>query len=295
MKKFFVFVIFLMLVACSKLGNFEQKKFEYRQECAGDLSVKCRSKLIDLNVVKLEAAIEAIENKKSEIIACKGQQFYDGGIAVIRDRMEYFQDLKPNIFSRLFLSSMDVEFNPPPHRREADFEAFLVGADGCGKDTASAALENTKSSGALDSNADNLPVILHTAAGELERKQMANGQSAMTLNGNQLFSGDDAPWQFPLRSFQLSAGRQAILMASSGGRGNSCETLFFFLIADNTGLKPTPEFGTCSAQGSFSQDGDQITLTLPKMGGNTVYTFDGSAVTEDGNAVVLSDNNNPEN
>ncbi|WP_229207752.1 MULTISPECIES: hypothetical protein [unclassified Duganella] len=148
-------------------------------------------------------------------------------------------------------------------------------------------------SGSFDINSDNLPATLNTIVGQLAQTQLANGQSAVTLNGTPLFNGDDAAWQKPVRLFQHSDSKQFVLMTSSGGRGNSCEALFFFLVVQASGVTATPEFGTCAPQGSFAQDGGKITITMPKMGGNTVVVFDGTDVTEDGQPVVLAPDNDP--
>jgi hypothetical protein len=286
------------LLGCNKSDSFNLSKIEYRQECFGDASVKCRSMLVDLNVVKLEAAIEAMEREKNNIVSCRDQQYYDSGISLIHDRIEYFKDLKPNIFMRLFLSSMDVEFNPPPYRSEAEYEAFLASAGNCNRQkpdsVSNSASANAHVNDALDSNGEH-PKSLSTVAGQLSRKEMPNGQSALILNDLPLFSGDDANWQFPLQVFKLSGGREAILIASSGGRGNSCETMFFFLMADQTGVKPTPEFGTCSPQGKIRQNGDLVMLMLPKMGGNSLYVLDGTTLSEDGNPIAMTASNNPAN
>jgi len=149
------------------------------------------------------------------------------------------------------------------------------------------------SSGVIDSNADGLPTTLDTVAGKLARIQTLGGDTRISLNTTVLFNGDDAPYQFPVRSFNLSGGREAILMASSGGRGTSCETLFFYLVADKSGVTPTPLFGTCAAQGTYSQQNDRITITLPKMGGQSVSVFDGATVTEDGQPVSMVASNDP--
>lgn len=158
---------------------------------------------------------------------------------------------------------------------------------------ADANVADVNDQGVIDSNADTLPTSVPTVAGTLARMHDQDGKRFVTLDGRPLFSGDDADWQFPLRSFTLSSGREAVLMASSGGRGNSCETLFFFLIADASGVKPTPLFGTCSAQGRFEQRGDSITLTLPRMGGHSVIALSEGNVIEDGQVVVLNDSNDP--
>ncbi|WP_137173024.1 zinc ribbon domain-containing protein [Massilia sp. HP4] len=147
--------------------------------------------------------------------------------------------------------------------------------------------------GLVDSNADKLPASLSTVAGLLDRRTDANGARALTLGGRVLFSGEDAGWQFPLRSFTLSGGKEAILMASSGGRGNSCETLFFFLLADASGVRPTPMFGTCSARGSFVQRGDTIELELPDVSGASTIVLKDGVVTEDGQVLSLTGMNDP--
>lgn len=151
----------------------------------------------------------------------------------------------------------------------------------------------TAESGEIDSNADDLPTALHTVAGVLERKRNSNDESYIALQGQALFEGLDAQWQFPVRAFKLSSGEEAILMASSGGRGNSCETLFYFLIAGANSMKPTPLFGTCAAQGRFTQQGDAITLTLPKMGGHDTFTLENGRVYENGNLVLLNESTDP--
>ena len=147
--------------------------------------------------------------------------------------------------------------------------------------------------GIVDSNAENLPASLSTVAGLLDRRTNADGSRAVTLGGRVLFSGEDAGWQFPLRSFTLSGGKEAILMASSGGRGASCETLFFFLLADASGLKPTPMFGTCAARGSFVQRGDSIELELPDVNGASTFVLEDGVVVKDGQVVSLTGMNDP--
>jgi len=145
----------------------------------------------------------------------------------------------------------------------------------------------------IDSNADNLPTSLRTVAGLLERKTGADGAGALLLDGQALFTGEDARWQFPLRSFKLSGGKEAILVASSGGRGNSCETLFYFLLADASGVTPTPLFGTCAAQGSIAQRGDIITIKLPDVNGASTTVLEDGVVRADGRVVSLTGMNDP--
>jgi type II secretory pathway pseudopilin PulG len=144
----------------------------------------------------------------------------------------------------------------------------------------------------LDSNADNLPTSLRTVAGLLVRKTGTAG-AGILLDGQALFTGEDARWQFPLRSFKLSGGKEAILIASSGGRGNSCETLFYFLLADASGVTPTPLFGTCAPQGSIAQRGDIITIKLPDVNRASTIVFENGVVRADGQVVSLTGMNDP--
>ena len=145
----------------------------------------------------------------------------------------------------------------------------------------------------VDSNADDLPTSLRTVAGLLERKTGADGKTALLLDGQALFTGEDARWQFPLRSFKLSGGKEAILIASSGGRGNSCETLFYFLLADASGVTPTPLFGTCAAQGSIAQRGDIVTIKLPDVNRASTIVLENGVVRADGQIVSLTGMNDP--
>lgn len=150
-----------------------------------------------------------------------------------------------------------------------------------------------QASGTFDSNDNNLPLTLDTVAGQLTKAQLPNGQSTITLNGATVFTGEDAQWQYPIHLFKQSDRKQFVLMASSGGRGNSCEALFFFLIIEQSGVTATPEFGSCATQGSYSQEGGKITVTIPKMGGHSVVVFDGVTLREDGNPVQLGADNDP--
>lgn len=146
--------------------------------------------------------------------------------------------------------------------------------------------------GRIDTDADAVDT-LSTVAGTLARRAQSGGRSAVTLDGEVLFRGEDAGWQFPLKKFALSGGKEAILMASSGGRGNSCETLFFFLLADARGVTSTPMAGTCSSRGRYEQRGDAIVLVLPEMHGTSTIVFKDGAVIEDGQRVALNGMNDP--
>ena len=160
-----------------------------------------------------------------------------------------------------------------------------------GGDTAGAGTRIER--GRIDSHGGSLPTRLMTSAGTLERRQDRDGQRYMTLSGTPLFDGEDAQWQFPVRSFSLSNDREAVLMASSGGRGNSCETLFFFLLIDGGKVQSTPLFGTCAPQGSYRQRGDVIALELPKMGGASQIVLRDGEVIEDGRTITLDNLNDP--
>jgi len=146
--------------------------------------------------------------------------------------------------------------------------------------------------GSIDSSSDALPATLVTSAGTLRHTEQA-GKHTVTLSGEPLFTGEDAQWQFPVRSFNQSKGREAVLMASSGGRGNSCETLFYFLLIDGDRVRNTPLFGTCAPEGDYSQRGDRITIELPKPGGVSRIVLREGEVIEDGRTITLDNLNDP--
>lgn len=282
----------VVLAACSKVGNFEQKAIEFRQECFGDHSVRCRSLLIDLNIAKLEAGIESMEKKKDEIVACHDLQYYDNGIRLIKEKIAYFDDeVRPNIFMRTLMSGAEIELDLPPFKSERDFSAFTRQARHCTNkgEPANSTVEQKKDV----AKPTRIPSMFNTLAGPLGIMQVADGQSVVTLNGARLFHGEDAQWQTPLQQFKLPDGRDIVLMSSSGGRGNSCETLFFFLTVTENGVTHSPSFGTCSPAFKVQQEVDKISMHIPKMGGQAVFVFDGSSVTEDGQLIVLEDNNDP--
>jgi len=189
------------------------------------------------------------------------------------------------VFVLAFLSALLIPaYQSYIHRAQAAADASLDEAPAPGVRV---------ESGQIDSNDDALPTTLVTSAGTLERTGSAGGLRRMTLGGKRLFDGEDAQWQFPVRSFSLSEGREAVLMASSGGRGNSCETLFFFLLIDGAKVHPTPLFGTCAPEGSYRQRGDQVTLELPKMGGMSQIVLRDGEVVEDGRTITLDNLNDP--
>ncbi|VTU28628.1 hypothetical protein SRS16CHR_04304 [Variovorax sp. SRS16] len=133
-----------------------------------------------------------------------------------------------------------------------------------------------------------------TVAGILKTQQPDGGDRQILLNGKPLFQGSDAQWQQPVAKFALSSGRDAVLVASSGGRGNSCEVLYYFaLLSKDAQPKWTPEFGTCSPGGRYAHSGDTVTLTIPALGKMETSVFDGNQVVEDGKTVAMVDSQDP--
>ena len=290
-----VLVAGVVLAGCSKMSSYQDKAMEFRQQCFGDHTIKCRAMMVDVGIAQLEAGVELVGKSEEQFVACRGRAAYDEGISLFHEKIDYYKSLKPNIFMRTVLSDMQTEFMPKPFKHEREFEEFVRNLDQCrkggGSPTATAGAVAIQ--GKIDSNAPEVKGAIDTVAGQLTRIESTTGNAAVALNGRPLFTGDDANWQYPVRVFKLSQNREAILFTSTGGRGNSCESLFFFLVPGAQGVKPTPEFGTCAPTGSYAQQGDRITITLPRMGGNSVFVFDGTTLTEDGNPVQLSDSNDP--
>ncbi|TAK93162.1 MAG: hypothetical protein EPO09_13530 [Aquabacterium sp.] len=135
-----------------------------------------------------------------------------------------------------------------------------------------------------------------TMAGSVYLVEDAQKIHYLALNGTPLFNGEDAKYQNPIKLFTLSSNEQALLVESSGGRGTSCETLFFFVLIKRSGqVSWTPEFGSCFHGGTYAQSGDQILLTIPKMGGVSRYVLRNGEIREDGRLVqiVQSRENDP--
>lgn len=141
--------------------------------------------------------------------------------------------------------------------------------------------------------ATQFPTQLGTVAGPLELRSPEGGDQAVYLNQKPLFNGEDAKWQKIVKAFTLSNGSEAILMASSGGRGTSCETLFFFLVVSPNGAGYTPEFGTCASRLNYFKNGDNIRMNVPTMGGVSVYAFNGTTLLEDGKVKSMRDDIDP--
>lgn len=206
------------------------------------------------------------------------------GIVMVRQATHQFdtnplsQDTTPQLFASAASDvasqptpAVSVAQNAPANRGTLDSQAITI-----------------------DSYAESFPSSIPTAAGTFTyQAETANAPGQVALNGRPLFTGDDAQWQHPVLAFKLSGGQTAILMTSTGGRGTSCESLFYFLIASAENVSYTPEFGTCASTGTLEQDGDKIKITLPKMGGTSTYVFNGQMVTEDGKTIQMTDDVNP--
>lgn len=296
-----------LVAGCSKATNYQIQQAEYREQCFGDHSVRCRVMMVDLAVAQLEANIERFETLEDKVVSCRDRAAFDQAIALLEAKVDHLESLKPNIFMRTVLSGMEIEFNESAFPREGEAKAHFASLDQCLTRPAAKAAAvpavpavpdqpvrpSASTPGAFDSNSPDVTGPLTVTAGVLSKMALPDGREVMALNGKPLFQGDDAQWQSAVRVFKLSGEREAILMASSGGRGTSCETLFYFLLADRQGVRPTPLFGTCWAAGKFVQDGDRITLQLPKMGGTSTIVYDTSTLLEDGQPVALTTENDP--
>lgn len=293
---------FTLIAGCSKEINFQLQNAEYRQQCFGDHSVHCRVMMVDLAVAKMEANIERFEKLEDKIVECRDRSTYDKAVALLEAKVEHLESLKPNFFMRTFLSNMEIEFDDVPFAREREAETHFASLEPClnpSKVQATAAPKTPPppiaASGLdqFDSNSPTVTMPLTITAGLLSKMTLSDEREVMALNGEPLSLGEDAQWQFPVQAFKLSGEREAVLMASSGGRGTSCETLFYFILANSQGIKLTPLFGTCSPTGRLVQEGDRITLEIPKMGGYSTIVYDGNTLLEDGESVAVTSTNDP--
>jgi hypothetical protein len=184
----------------------------------------------------------------------------------------------------------------------ADPSAIATSTSGQGTDAAPSSPQASEQSSAsapsttrgdVSEDDASFPKRVDTVGGTLELRALPETSPAIFLDGRQLFNGLDARWQELVHKFQRADGTDIVLMRSSGGRGTSCETLYFFLLMDKSGMRYTPEFGSCSPDASFEQHADTITLTIPRMGGTTTYQLAGDNVTEDGKVVPMVDSQDP--
>lgn len=290
-----------LIAGCSKEINYQLQQAEYRQQCFGDQSVQCRVMMVDLAVAHMEANIERFEKLEDKIVKCRDRSAYDKAVALLEAKAEHLESLKPNFFMRTFLSNMEIEFDDVAFPREGETQAHFASLDPCfntSKAQAAAAPSTPPQPAAsgleqFDSSSPAVTSPLTITAGLLDKITLPDEREVMALNGEPLSLGDDAQWQFPVQVFKLSGEREAVLMASSGGRGTSCETLFYFILANSQGIKLTPLFGTCSPTGKLVQEGDRITLEIPKMGGYSNIVYDGNTLIEDSEPVVLDTTNDP--
>lgn len=147
--------------------------------------------------------------------------------------------------------------------------------------------------GNVSEGGSSFPKRIDTVGGTLELRASQGASSAIFLDGKQLFNGLDAQWQELVHKFQRPDGTDVVLLRSSGGRGTSCEALFFFLLIDKSGLRYTPEFGSCSPEASYQLHADVVTMKIPRMGGISSFQLVGDKVTEDGKPVPMTDAEDP--
>lgn len=149
------------------------------------------------------------------------------------------------------------------------------------------------SQGTFDANATDAPTEFETSGGKLAMATLAGGTTTVVLNGNPIFTGPNSAFLHLVKQFKLAGNRDVVLLTSTGGMGNSCESMFVFITFESGRLKNSPQFGTCAPAGTVAQSDTSVSLTLPKMGGNTLYAFDGSELKEDGKVVTLTLGNDP--
>jgi hypothetical protein len=147
--------------------------------------------------------------------------------------------------------------------------------------------------GEVSADDASFPKHIDTIGGTLEMRRLPDKSSAVLLDNKPLFSGSDAEWQELVQKFQRPDGTDIVLLRSSGGRGTSCEALFFFLLIDKSGLRYTPEFGSCSPEASYQLHADVITMKIPRMGGISSYQLVGDKITEDGKPLSMTDSQDP--
>lgn len=136
-------------------------------------------------------------------------------------------------------------------------------------------------------NDDSEKFVVVTSVGTIKVERNAEQERRITLNGQVLFDGLNAQWLTPVGFYRMSSS-EVILVENTGGRGSSCETMLLFLVLEpDKPLRWTPEFGTCVRDGTIVQSPSLMELSIPKIGGHSTVTFDGTTLIEDGKPMGL--------
>lgn len=130
-KKLTIACLVMVLAACgSKIDLLER---QFRHECFGDRTLKCRTMMIDLAVAKMKAQVEAFKDGKEKIINCIGEEKFNTGLMLGKEKISYLEDLRPGIIAKIFMSSAEVEFNPPPFKFEREANELQASLRACNK------------------------------------------------------------------------------------------------------------------------------------------------------------------
>ena len=116
------FFFAMFLVGCG--SRSDELAMRFRQECLGDHTIRCRTMMIDLAAAKLEAQVDAFNDNKDKIVGCVGEEKFAEGMKLGKEKISYFYSLRPSIFARWFMSSAEVEFDPPPFQYERESFEF---------------------------------------------------------------------------------------------------------------------------------------------------------------------------
>ena len=132
MKILPLIILTMCLAACS--GGVDKLEAQYRRECFGDQTLKCRAMMVDLAIAKVEAGMESMKERKDVIIGCIGEEKYNEGILLAKERIAYLDKSRPSFIAKLLWSDEQVSFDPPPFEHERELRAFLLSTNTCKKD-----------------------------------------------------------------------------------------------------------------------------------------------------------------
>lgn len=149
-------------------------------------------------------------------------------------------------------------------------------------------------SGEIFTDEDSDKFTAQTVSGLMQVVRNSEQVRRILLDGKVLLNGEMADYQYPVRKFDLSPTKQVVLMENSGGRGTSCETTMFLVLLE-AGKAPTfsAEFGSCFRGGTYKYSGSNLELSVPKIGGNDRFVFDGITLSENGKMLVVGTDNDP--
>ena len=116
-------------------------------------------------------------------------------------------------------------------------------------------------------------------------KLSTNEDNFLLIDGMQIKPDIQGNNSLSLLSLFRIDGADVVLVQNNGG--TACPALFLFVTVAPSGVSQSASFGTCSDDIRTTQDGNKLTVSMPKTSGkgSTKYEFHRGVVMENGKLV----------